>query len=116
MEGELGEHHAGASRRESAEWRAERNIAEELRRQGWTEADLGMGRKSDTVRLALATRLRRARAAPERLRRRRRETTLTVGWIARRLTLRTRKSGAAKPQRWTRGTRERGVRHGKTMV
>ena len=45
MEGELGEHHAGELRRESAELLAERIIAEELRRQGWTEADLGQRRK-----------------------------------------------------------------------
>ena len=37
--------------RESAQWRAERIIAEELRTQGWTEADLGQGRKSAAVRL-----------------------------------------------------------------
>jgi hypothetical protein len=74
-QGELGEHHAGELRRESAELRAERIIAEELRRQGWTEADLGQRRKSDPVKLALGARLRRAFAAPKRLRPRRRETT-----------------------------------------
>jgi len=57
-QGELGEHHAGELKRESAELPAERIIAEELRRQGWTEADLGQRRKSDPVKLALATRLR----------------------------------------------------------
>ena len=96
MEGELGEHHAGELRRESAEVRAERMIAEELRQQGWTEVELGQRRRSDPVKLALAARLRR-------------ETTLTVGWIARRLALGTRKSAAAKLHRWTRGTHERGV-------
>ena len=100
MEGELGEHHAGELRRERAEWRAERIIAEELSGRGWTEAELGQRRRSDPVKLALGARLRRAFAAPtlaapaqaapkvsprreatprrERLRPRRRETTLTL--------------------------------------
>jgi hypothetical protein len=54
----------GKLRRESAEGRAERIMAEELRSQGWTEADLGKGRKNDPVQSALAARLRRAFAAP----------------------------------------------------
>ena len=66
MEGELGEHHLGELRRESAEVRAERIIAEELKREGRSEAELGERRKSDPFKLALAARLRR-------------ETTLTVG-------------------------------------
>jgi hypothetical protein len=45
----------------------ERIIAEELRRQGWSGADLAQRRKSDPVKLELATRLRRAFAAAERL-------------------------------------------------
>jgi len=59
LEGDLGESHAGDLRRESAEVRAERIIAEELRRQGWRGADLAERRKSDPVKLALAARLRR---------------------------------------------------------
>jgi hypothetical protein len=78
-------------------------IAEELRRRGWTEADLGRRRKSDPVKLAVAARLRR-------------ETTLTVGWIARRLELGTRKSAAVKLHRWTKGTQEQDVRPAETMV
>ena len=58
MEGELGEHHAGELRRESAELRTERIIAEELSRPGWLEADLEQRRQSDPVKLALGARLR----------------------------------------------------------
>jgi hypothetical protein len=54
---------------------------------GWTEAQLVERRKSDPAKLALAARLRR-------------ETTLTVGWIAQRLHLGTRKSAAVKLHRW----------------
>jgi REP element-mobilizing transposase RayT len=103
MEGQLGEDHAGELRRESAELRAERIIGEELRRQGWTEADLGQRRKNDPVKLALGARLRR-------------ETTLTVGWIAGRLELGTRKSAGVKLHRWTKETQERGVKRAETMV
>jgi hypothetical protein len=88
MEGQLGESHAGELRRESAEVRAERIIAEELGRLGWSEAQLREWRKSDAAKLALAARLRR-------------ETTLTVGWIANRLHLGTRKSAAVKLHRWS---------------
>jgi hypothetical protein len=68
--------------------RAERIIAEELGRLGWSEAQLREWRKSDAAKLALAARLRR-------------ETTLTVGWIANRLHLGTRKSAAVKLHRWS---------------
>jgi hypothetical protein len=59
-------------------------------RRGWclgSEAELVERRKSDPAKLALAARLRR-------------ETTLTVGWIAQRLHLGTRKSAAVKLHRW----------------
>ena len=72
-------------RRGSAEVRAERVIAEELRREGWTEADLVARRKSDPVKLALAARLRR-------------ETTLTMAWIAARLQTGTRQSTTTRLQ------------------
>ena len=39
MRGHLGEHHAGELRREQSEVRAERIVAEQLGRLGWTEAD-----------------------------------------------------------------------------
>jgi REP element-mobilizing transposase RayT len=102
MEGRLGEHHAGELKRESALVRAERIVAEELGRQGWTEEQLRQRRKSDPVKLALAARLRR-------------ETTLTVGWIAQRLQMGTRKSAAVKLHRW--GMKQKpNSEQGKTMV
>jgi hypothetical protein len=69
-----------------SEVRAERLIAEELGRLAWNEAQLRERRKSDPAKLALAARSRR-------------ETTLTVGWIANRLHLGTRKSAAVKLHR-----------------
>ena len=47
MEGKLGEHHAGELKRASAEARAEKIIAEELERMGWTEAQLRERGKTD---------------------------------------------------------------------
>ena len=60
------EHHAGELKRESAEVRAGRIIAQEMQRQGWTEAELAQRRKGDPVKFALAAGLRR-------------QTTLTMG-------------------------------------
>ena len=99
----MGESHAGQLRRESAEVRAERILAEELGRLGWTEAQLRERRKSDPAKLALATRLRR-------------QTTLTVGWIANRLHLGTRKSAAMKLHRWGDGKQKVKPDQAKTMV
>jgi putative transposase len=87
MEGKLGEHHAGELKRESAEARGERILAEELRRLGWNEARLEQGLKSDPVKLAIAARLRR-------------ETTLPLKWIAGRLHLGSWKSLNPKLHRW----------------
>jgi hypothetical protein len=50
MEGKLGEHHAGELKRESAEAKGERILAEELRRLGWKA--LSRGLKSDPVKLS----------------------------------------------------------------
>jgi len=72
-----GPQHYGVELRESAEARAERIIAEELRSQGWGEADLEGRRKGDPVKTAIAARLRR-------------ETTVTLAWIANRLRMGTR--------------------------
>jgi putative transposase len=78
MEGKLGENHAGGLHRETAEQRANRIVAEELARRGWTEADLGTRRRSDPGKLAIAARLRS-------------ETTLPVKWIAARVQIGTTK-------------------------
>jgi hypothetical protein len=45
--------------RASAEAKPERIIAEELRRQGWQEADLLARRKNDAIKQEIAARLRR---------------------------------------------------------
>lgn len=79
MEGNLGDHHSGELRRESAEAKAQRIIAEELQRLGWQEADLVSRPKGDPAKLAIAMRLRR-------------ETTLSIKAIAARLHLGTSKS------------------------
>lgn len=94
IEGLLGETHSGELRQESAEVRAERIIAEELKRHGWKEAELRQRRKSDPIKLALAARLRR-------------ETILTVGWIANRLHLGTRQSAATRLQEHKKARQKR---------
>ena len=80
---EVGEHHGGEAKRETAEHEAKRIVGEQLDRQGWTGAQLARRRKGDPVKLALPVRLRR-------------ETTVTIGWIAKRLETDTRKSGATR--------------------
>ncbi len=74
MEGKLGEHHSGELRRESAEAKAERIVAEELKRRKWDWGELKARRKGDPAKLEIAARLRR-------------ETTLTIRQIAERLYL-----------------------------
>jgi len=69
--------HYGKERAETAEAMAEFIIAEELKRWRWQEADLKTRPKGDSVKVALAARLRS-------------ETTMTVGWIAERLAMGTR--------------------------
>jgi hypothetical protein len=69
IEGKIKGSHFGAERLESAEHHGLRLIAQELDRQGWTEEELERRKKSDPVKVSLALRLRR-------------ETTLTVKWIA----------------------------------
>ena len=64
--------HHGEELRESAEAKAERIVAEELRRRQWTDRALEARRKGDPGKLAIARRLRE-------------ETTMTMAWIAERL-------------------------------
>ena len=54
MDGKLGESHSGELHRETAEQRANRILAEELCRRGWTESDLAARRRSDPGKLAIA--------------------------------------------------------------
>ena len=77
MSERMGAEHYGEERAETAETLAELIIAEELKRGQWQEADLKTRPKGDSVKVALAARLRA-------------ETTMTVGWIAERLTMGTR--------------------------
>ena len=74
MGGQMGDHHYGAERAESVEDKAGRIVAEELKRAGWTEAELPLRPKGDPVKLAVATRLRK-------------ETTVTLKWITQRLAM-----------------------------
>jgi hypothetical protein len=83
IEGKLSEHHFGKLRLETAEAKAERLVAEELKRRQWAEADLTQRRKSDPEKLAIAVRLRR-------------QTTLSIKAIARRLHLGSSKSATIR--------------------
>ena len=89
MERGLGEHHAGELHRASAEAKAERIVAEELKRRGWKEKDLVGRRKNDPSKLELAARLRR-------------ETTLTLKAIAARVHLGSSKAANANLHRYLR--------------
>jgi putative transposase len=68
----VGQSHYGAERQESGEEKAERILVEELKRRKWGEADLLKRRKGDQEKVKMALRLRR-------------ETTMTLKWIAQRL-------------------------------
>ena len=89
IEGKLGEHHSGELRRETAEAKAERILAEELQSSGWTQDDLAARRKRDPTKLAIAARLRR-------------ETTLSIKAIAARVHLGTSKGANSNLHRWMR--------------
>jgi REP element-mobilizing transposase RayT len=77
MSERMGAEHYGEERAETAEALAELIIAEELKLGRWQDADLKTRPKGDSVKVALAARLRA-------------ETTMTVGWIAERLAMGTR--------------------------
>jgi len=72
--GQAGESHRASERRESDEAYAERIVRDELRQRGWNEAELRRRRKGDIEKVRIASRLRR-------------ETTMTLKWIAARLTM-----------------------------
>ena len=69
---QAGPWHYGEELREWAEAKAERIVAEELKRRKWDATVLGARRKGDPGKLAIARRLRE-------------ETTMTLAWIAERL-------------------------------
>ena len=79
MEGKLGENHSGELHRETAEQKASRIISEEMSRLGWKETDLVSRLKNHPDKLVIATRVRK-------------ETTLSIRWIAARLQMGTYKS------------------------
>jgi REP element-mobilizing transposase RayT len=72
MSERVGESHYGEERQESGEEKAERIVEEELKRRRWTESDLRERRKGDAEKVKLALRLRR-------------ESIMTLKWIAQRL-------------------------------
>lgn len=72
-----GKEHFGQEIRESSEEKAARIVREELRRLGWSDADLSRHRKGDPRKLSIASRLRQ-------------ESTMTLQWIAQRLQMGTR--------------------------
>jgi len=69
---QMGEHHYGEERAESAADKATRIVAAGLQEAGWKPSDLVQRRKSDPVKIALAQRLRR-------------ETTMPLKWICQEL-------------------------------
>jgi len=72
MIGKMGRHHGGSERAETAEATAECIVTEELKRRGWSVAELERRRKGDAEKVQVAQRLRS-------------ETTMTWNWIAARL-------------------------------
>jgi REP element-mobilizing transposase RayT len=70
--GRVGANHYGVDRQETGTVQAERIVTEELKRRGWTEADLARRRKGDAGKVAIAGRVRE-------------QTTMTLKWIAQRL-------------------------------
>jgi REP element-mobilizing transposase RayT len=67
-----GKWHYGETVRESAQAKAERIVKEELKRRQWDEKTLAVLRKGEAGKVAIAQQLRR-------------ETTMTLAWIAERL-------------------------------
>jgi hypothetical protein len=50
MEGRMGRHHGGVERQETAEQRAARLVAEELKRRGWDGGELKRRKKGDRAK------------------------------------------------------------------
>ena len=69
---QVGAQHHATQRQETEEAKAERLVREELATLGWDEGELSRRRKGDPEKVRIARRLRR-------------ETTMTLAWIARRL-------------------------------
>jgi hypothetical protein len=86
MEGGLGQPHAGELRLESAQAKAERLVAEEPGRLGWSAEGLVRRARNDRGKLAIVVRLRR-------------ETTLTIRAITARVNLGTYNTANARLHR-----------------
>jgi hypothetical protein len=69
---QVGQHHGVDEQRGTDEQKAERLVAAELGRRHWSEEDLRQRRKTDATKVEIALRLRR-------------ETVVTMDWIAERL-------------------------------
>lgn len=82
-----GEHHAGELHFQTAQARANRILAEELKRLGWSKKELQNRRKNDPDKLGIAARLRK-------------ETTLTIKAIAQIAHLGTSKSANVNLHSW----------------
>jgi putative transposase len=72
MGGQVGQHHGGDEKRETDEQKAQRLVTAELGKRHWSEQDLRRRRKTDATKIKIALRLRR-------------ETVMTMDWIAERL-------------------------------
>ena|SRR5579884_327241 len=72
MDQRAGESHYGDELRESDEQKAERIVAEEMKKLRWQQSELTTRRKGDPKKVRIARRLRK-------------ETTMTLKWIAQRL-------------------------------
>lgn len=93
---QLGAIDSGQLRRETAEGKAERIVAEELKRLGWYEAERVRRRKGDAAKMAIAARLRK-------------ETTLTMKRIAQRMHLGTSHSAQVRLHEWIRSGEGRAI-------
>ena len=69
---EVGQHHGGGEIQETEQQRAELLVRQELQKRRWTESDLKQRRKTDAGKVRIAAWLRR-------------ETVMTLEWIAARL-------------------------------
>jgi hypothetical protein len=72
LEGKFAENHRARERMETEEEKAERIVEEELKELGGRDEDLSLLRKGDAMKVAIARRLRK-------------ETTMSLKWIAGRL-------------------------------
>jgi putative transposase len=70
-------HYGGPEWQETAQKKAERILAEELQRRGWDQSELQRRRKGDPEKLAIARRLRTETT----------ETTMTLAWMADKLSM-----------------------------